>query len=57
MRSRKKIDAQPTHPWHQVHNDERESKFTAQLTHQWYKDHKNEQEYHFRMRDATILVR
>ena len=47
----------PTQPWHQVHNNEWESNFTAQLTHQWYKDHGNEQEYHFRMGNATILVK
>ena len=47
----------PTHPWHQVHRDEREGKFTVQLSHQWYKDHKNGQEYHFRKRNATILVK
>ena len=47
----------PTHPWHQVHRDEWESKFAVQLTHQWYKDHRNEQEYHSRMRNATILVK
>ena len=51
------LTPKPTHPWHQVHRDEWESKFAAQLTHQWYKDHKNEQEYHFSMRYATILVK
>ena len=47
----------PTHPWHQVHRDEWEDKVAAQLTHQWYKDRGNEQEYHFRMRNATVLVK
>ena len=47
----------PTHPWHQVHRDEWESKFAVQLTQQWYKDHRHEQEYHIRMRNATILVK
>ena len=53
----KNLTPKPTHPWHQVHRDEWESKFAAQLTHQWYKDHRHEQEYHFRKRNATILVK
>ena len=47
----------PIHPWRQVHRDEWEGKFAEQLTYQWYKDHGNEQAYHFRMRNATILVK
>ena len=53
----KKLTPKPTHPWHQVHRDEWESKLAAQLTHEWYKDHRHEQTYHFRKRNATILVK
>ena len=53
----KKLMPSPTHPWHQVHRDEWESKFAVHLTQQWHKDHRQEQKYDFRMRNATILVK
>ena len=44
----------PTHPWRQVHKDERESKFAVQLTQQWHKDHRHEQKYSFRMNEGHV---